>query len=65
MPEGYDRQADNLPFDALMETLSELKQRIDVNVAEMPTHADFVRDFCFDPNAAQGAMSATMEKANG
>ncbi len=65
VPEGYDRQADNLPLDVLMEALTELKQRIDVNVAEMASHADFVRDFCFDPNAAHGTMKAAMEKANG
>jgi tryptophan halogenase len=54
-PVGYDRQADNLSADELLARLNEMKGRIDVNVAAMPSHADFVRDFCFDPKAVTKA----------
>lgn len=60
IPEGYDPQADNIDMDVMLERLGDLRARIDLNVQAMPSHADFVRDFCFDPKAPQ-----PMEAAHG
>jgi len=45
-PDGYDRQADNIDFDEMIRAMTELRDRIAANVATMPNHADFVRDYC-------------------
>ena len=54
-PRHYDRQIDTLSLDTVLEQIRDMKARIKLNVDEMPTHADFLRDYCFDP-AAKGAM---------
>jgi tryptophan halogenase len=50
-PIGYERLADNLPMDQLIAQLDSLHARIDQRVNAMPSHADFVRDYCPSPDA--------------
>ena len=45
-PKAYERLADNLSLDDLLSRLESLKTRIADRVALMPSHADFVRDYC-------------------
>ncbi|EGF91607.1 tryptophan halogenase PrnA [Asticcacaulis biprosthecium C19] len=49
VPEGYDRLADSLDEDTIRTKLEEISERIAVNVDIMPTHADFIRDYCYIP----------------
>lgn len=49
--QGYDRMADNMTNDQVLQKLSELKSRIASNVDAMPTHADFIRDYCYIPTS--------------
>ena len=51
-PGAYDPQADNIDMDAMLASMAELRDRIAVNVAAMPNHRDFVRDYCFVPSAS-------------
>jgi tryptophan 7-halogenase len=71
MPRHYDRQVDNMTLPMVLERMAELEQRISLNVDALPTHADFVRDYCFDPNAKISAdlggpmADMSVERANG
>ena len=56
-PEGYDRMADNLSDAQVQEKLTEIRTRILASVEAMPTHADFVRDYCYLPPAKSAAMA--------
>ncbi len=53
-PEGYDPQADNIDFDTMVKTMTDLRLHIAENVASMPGHADFVRNYCTRPEPARG-----------
>lgn len=57
-PTGYDPQADNIDLDAMLANMAELRNRIAMNVADMPNHVDFVRDYCYLPPAAGSSGSA-------
>ncbi|MDB5443966.1 MAG: tryptophan halogenase [Phenylobacterium sp.] len=46
VPRGYERLADNLPFDEMIRSMDALRSRIAGRVAAMPDHAQFVRDYC-------------------
>ncbi|ESQ91230.1 hypothetical protein ABAC460_06610 [Asticcacaulis sp. AC460] len=50
-PQNYDRQVDTMSLEMVLQKMAEMKERVAVNVEAMPTHADFVRDYCFDPSA--------------
>jgi len=45
-PQGHDRLADAYALPALEERLAEFRQRIQSNVEAMPTHAEFVAEYC-------------------
>jgi tryptophan halogenase len=45
-PQGHDRLADAYALPVLEERLAEFRQRIQTNVAAMPTHADFIAEYC-------------------
>ena len=45
-PEGYDRLADNLPLEVMLREMQDQRRRISERVDAMPSHADFVRDYC-------------------
>jgi tryptophan halogenase len=60
VPEAYDRQVDNISLEAILEKLRDTKERVAINVAAMPSHADFVRDYCFIPDA-----HSKLERADG
>lgn len=45
-PEGYDRLADNMPLDQMIDQADEVRTRICERVKLMPTHAEFVADYC-------------------
>ncbi len=60
VPNNYDRQVDNMSLESVQEKLAEVRDRVAVNVEALPTHADFLRDYCFDPNA-----KVKVENANG
>jgi len=51
LPRHYDRQVDNMSTEAMLEKMREMQARVAVNVDALPTHADFLRDYCFDPSA--------------
>lgn len=55
-PNAYDPQIDVVPFDAALEEMNILKDRIEANVKAMPSHAEFVKDYCYDPKMS--AMEA-------
>lgn len=65
LPRRYDPQVDSIPLPASLEKMEEMKQRIAVNVDALPTHADFLRNYCFDPAAAGRSDSSAAEVANG
>ncbi len=46
LPEGYNPQADVMPAVMVGDRLRDLRGRIGTAVDAMPTHADFLRDFC-------------------
>ncbi len=50
LPQGYDRLADAISADVTAEKLADLRRRIATAVDAMPTHADFLRDFCRVPD---------------
>lgn len=58
LPRTYDPQVDNMSLAAVLENMSEIKNRVDMNVAAMPTHADFVRDHCLVPGLKTAAFGA-------
>jgi tryptophan 7-halogenase len=45
-PQGYDRLADAYALPALEERLAEFRRRIQSNVEAMPTHAEFIAEYC-------------------
>ena len=45
-PGAYDPQADNIDLDVMLANMKELRSRIASNVATMPNHGDFVRNYC-------------------
>jgi tryptophan halogenase len=45
-PRGHERLADVFALAALDERLAGFRQRIQTNVAAMPTHADFIAEYC-------------------
>ena len=51
LPEHYDRQVDNMSLEAMLQKMDEMRERVAINVEALPTHADFLRDYCFDPQA--------------
>ena len=55
-PTGYDRMADNMSDTQVTDKLNEIRSRILASVEAMPTHADFVRDYCYQPPAKAAAM---------
>jgi len=59
-PQSYDRQVDNMSLEAVLEKMAEMRERVAVNVAGLPTHAEFLKSYCFDPSA-----NAIQEAANG
>jgi tryptophan halogenase len=46
MPRGYNRLADRLPLPELEAKMQDLKSRIDMNVAAMSAHGDFIASYC-------------------
>jgi tryptophan halogenase len=46
IPQGHDRLADAYALPALEERLVEFSQRIQSNVEAMPTHAEFIAEYC-------------------
>ncbi len=56
VPTHYDRQIDTISPDVAMQKITEMRERIMLNVEAMPTHADFLRDYCFDPSQTAPAM---------
>lgn len=51
-PWGYDPQADNIDLDTMLKTMGDLRDHIASNVATMPGHYDFVRDYTHPKGAA-------------
>ncbi|MDB5430034.1 MAG: tryptophan halogenase [Caulobacter sp.] len=51
VPDGYERLADNMEFTDLIGRMEELRGRIQTRVDAMPSHDDFVRDYCPSPSA--------------
>jgi tryptophan halogenase len=45
-PQGHDRLADAYALPALEERLAEFRKRIASNVEAMPTHAEFIAEYC-------------------
>jgi tryptophan halogenase len=45
-PQGHDRLADAYDLHALEERLAEFRHRIQSNVEAMPTHAEFIAEYC-------------------
>ncbi|MEZ5946253.1 MAG: tryptophan halogenase family protein [Hyphomonas sp.] len=51
VPDGYDPRVDALPDEQLYKALAEMKALIGQTVSGLPTHADFLRDYCPRPVA--------------
>ncbi len=49
-PQAYNPMADSLPVDVVDERLKALRSRIAAGIDTMPTHAEFVRDYCEAPD---------------
>ncbi len=49
LPQGYSRIADALPAEEVERQLSTLHNRIAQSVDIMPSHAEFIRDYCQAP----------------
>jgi tryptophan halogenase len=45
-----------MSLETVLEQIRAMKSRVKLNVDELPTHEEFLRDYCFDPAAAKGAM---------
>ncbi|WP_443750105.1 tryptophan halogenase family protein [Asticcacaulis solisilvae] len=56
LPDGYDPQADNIDFDSMLKTMTDLRGHIAENVAGMRSHRDFVDSYCMapEPRASRG-----------
>ncbi|CAA9525118.1 MAG: Tryptophan halogenase [uncultured Sphingomonas sp.] len=54
--EHYDRLADNLPIEAVIGEMEEIRASIAARVAAMPAHAELVEDYC--PSADPTPMQA-------
>jgi tryptophan halogenase len=46
MPEGYHRLAAMMPHDELRQTLATMRKEIVDRVAKLPTHAEFLKNYC-------------------
>ncbi len=46
LPTGYHPMADALPLPTVLEEMESIRTRISDRVDAMPSHADFVRDYC-------------------
>jgi tryptophan halogenase len=55
LPRGYDRLADNMALDDLATRMDALRARIAERVEAMPSHDDFIRDYCPAPDAVRPA----------
>jgi tryptophan halogenase len=53
MPDGYDRLADGFDLGLVTAKLDDFASRIDLSVAAMPSHADFIASYC----AAEGVAA--------
>jgi tryptophan halogenase len=49
LPRGHNPLADVIPLDELETKLSDLRERIAVNAADMTRHGDFIRGYCPAP----------------
>ena len=59
VPRGYNRLADRVPLAELEAKMRDLKSRIDMNVAAMSAHGDFIAGYCSEAATAfAGAMDA-------
>ncbi|MBW8882362.1 MAG: hypothetical protein JF615_13355, partial [Asticcacaulis sp.] len=45
------RQVDNMPLETVVQRMEEMRDRVSINVDALPTHADFLNDYCFDSKA--------------
>ena len=59
LPQGYDPLADGMPANLMVEKLADLRGRIATAVDAMPSHADFIRDFCRVPERRKTPAMAT------
>ncbi len=46
VPDGYDRLADTFDLDMLVARLDDFAGRIESSVSAMPSHADFIANYC-------------------
>jgi len=59
-PENYEMQADQIPFDVMLEEMEAQRRKIAERVAAMPDHDAFVADYC----PAVGAEAPMMAEAS-
>ena len=52
LPQGYHPLTDNVPLDAMLAEMEEIRTRIRTRVQAMPAHAAFVADYCQSEVAA-------------
>lgn len=52
MPRGYERLADNFDVPTIGRKLDDYSSRIASSVARMPSHRDFIADYCPSPDLA-------------
>ena len=62
-PEHYERLADNMPLAETLSHMEALRGRISDRVDAMPSHADFVHDYCPAPGAVRAAPALTGQSA--
>ncbi|MDB5704347.1 MAG: tryptophan halogenase, partial [Sphingomonas bacterium] len=60
-PRGYNRLADRLALPDLEARMRDLKSRIDINVADMSAHGDFIASYCSEPAPAPAAAMDFVE----
>ncbi|MBL7660568.1 tryptophan halogenase, partial [Escherichia coli] len=46
VPAAYDRLADRLPLGEVADRLRDLRERIAINAAALPAHAEFIQGYC-------------------
>ena len=62
VPHAYSPMADSLSKDAVSDRLKALRSRIAAGVDTMPTHAEFIRDYCEAPDmTAKSDMGRKIE----
>ena len=54
MPSGYERLADNYDVPTVGKKLDDFAGRVARNVAAMPSHGEFIADYCRSPDFAAG-----------